>query len=798
MKRSVKHFFIILVLISWIVGAIDVTPVHAASSMQVVTAPLPPGWQSGFLYGVWGTSANDIYAVGYGNNGVADTPLIYHKDASNWTSYGLGLPQGWNTGYLFGVWGSSASDVYAVGFGYNGSTIAPLVYQWNGSNWSALSFSLPDGVTSGSLSGIWGSGANDIYVVGYGFSQGSIVPLMYHKNIMGWSLSTVSLPAEWSSVNFKGMWGSGLSNAYAVGTGVNGGTNRPLVYSKSGSTWSVAGLSLPSGTSSGYLSGIWGASVSDVYAVGYAYSGSTAVPLMYHRDSSTWTETSPGIPGGWSSGFLYGVWGSGTDDVYAVGSGNNGSILAPLVYYKNSTGWTEISPLPPVGWTSGSLFSVWGSGSSDVYAVGSGNNGVTTVPLIYRSSQGGQDSLAPGDVTGFAASTGATNGTVNLSWTAPADDDGGSVAAYLVKYSTSPFTSWNNGTAITTGLPAPGSPGTAQSMTVSGLVPHTLYYFAIRAQDEQYNLSTNYVAASATAQSGSQIPGQVTQVVPSGSINSNRPTYTWTADNTATWYHLWVDGPSGNVIQQWYTSAQANCNGSTCSVTPATILSSGAHTWWVRTWNGAGNGPWSAGMNFNVPAPSGLGGATLVSPTGSINNNTPVYTWNQVSGAAWYYLWVNGPNGNVIKQWYTSAQANCNGSTCSVTPTTALGSGSHTWWIQTYNAAGYGQWSAAMSFTPTPPGGATLVSPTGGINNNTPAYTWNQVSDASWYYLWVDGPSGNVIQQWYSSVQANCNGSTCTVTPTTTLGSGSHTWRIQTWNDAGYGPWSDSMSFESP
>jgi predicted outer membrane repeat protein len=187
--------------------------------------------------------------------------------------------------------------------------------------------------------------------------------------------------------------------------------------------------------------------------------------------------------------------------------------------------------------------------------------------------------------------------------------------------------------------------------------------------------------------------------------------------------------------------------------------------------------------------------ATLVLPNGNIATNAPTYTWNEVSEVTWYYLWVNGPSGNVIKQWYTSAQANCNGSTCSVTPSTDLSSGAHTWWIQTWNSAGYGPWSSGMNFTPTPPGKAALVSPSGSIGSTTPTYTWNEVSGATWYYLWVNGPSGNVIKQWYNAAQAGCNGSTCSVTPSTILSNGAHTWWIQTWNSVGYGPWSTGMNF---
>ncbi|MBW1973935.1 MAG: C10 family peptidase, partial [Deltaproteobacteria bacterium] len=42
--------------------------------------------------------------------------------------------------------------------------------------------------------------------------------------------------------------------------------------------------------------------------------------------------------------------------------------------------------------------------------------------------------------------------------------------------------------------------------------------------------------------------------------------------------------------------------------------------------------------------PEGLtpGKATLVSPSGTIDDNTPTYTWNEVDCATEYYLWVNG------------------------------------------------------------------------------------------------------------------------------------------------------------
>jgi hypothetical protein len=197
------------------------------------------------------------------------------------------------------------------------------------------------------------------------------------------------------------------------------------------------------------------------------------------------------------------------------------------------------------------------------------------------------------------------------------------------------------------------------------------------------------------------LPPAATLVSPSGTSCDTTPTYIWNAVSSATWYYLWVNGPSGPVIQQWYTAAQAGCASGTgtCAIAPATTLATGNHTWWIRTWNSSGYGPWSASKSFTVNPASPPGAVTLIAPSGSSLNPPPYYWWYEDSCATWYYLWVNGPSGNVIKQWYTAAQAHCDGTWCWVTNATALPGGTNTWWVQTWNSSGYGLWSNGMSFT---------------------------------------------------------------------------------------------------
>ncbi len=429
----------------------------------------------------------------------------------------------------------------------------------------------------------------------------------------------------------------------------------------------------------------------------------------------------------------------------------------------------------------------------------------------------GAPSAAPSKINDLAAVTGSTDGTVDLTWTAPSDDVG--VTSYLVRYSTSPITGegswWNNATPFPNSL-IPKSAGQTETLTVTGLTPGVTYYFAVRARDVNYFLGELSNPASAAAAGAPVAPPAASLVSPAGNIGStDNPTYTWNKVGTATWYYLWVNNSSGvAIIKQWY-EASSVCDDTTCSVTPDPILSIGNYTWWVQTWNSAGYGPWSSGLTFNITSTIPPGAAVLLSPAGNIGMNyTPTYTWSKVteaegqpeSAATWYYLWVNGPSGNVFKQWY-SVSSICAGSTCSVTPSITLSGGDHIWWVQTWNSAGYGPWSSGMSFsveTPTPPGAATLVSPSGNIGANyNPTYTWNKVTEAenqpesaaTWYYLWVNGPSGNVIKQWYEA-SAVCVDTTCSVTPTTTLSGGNYTWWVQTWNSAGYGPWSSSLSFD--
>ncbi len=111
-------------------------------------------------------------------------------------------------------------------------------------------------------------------------------------------------------------------------------------------------------------------------------------------------------------------------------------------------------------------------------------------------AQSGRTSCLPPDTTPPAAvsnltASSPTDSSLKLNWTASGDDGTtGTATSYDIRYSTSAITDANWGSATqASGEPAPLAAGSAQSMTVSGLSPSTLYYFAMKISDEVPNIS---------------------------------------------------------------------------------------------------------------------------------------------------------------------------------------------------------------------------------------------------------------------------------------------------------------------
>ena len=164
--------------------------------------------------------------------------------------------------------------------------------------------------------------------------------------------------------------------------------------------------------------------------------------------------------------------------------------------------------------------------------------------------------------------------------------------------------------------------------------------------------------------------------------------------------------------------------------------------------------------------------ATLVSPSGSMSGTTPTFTWNAVSNASSYYVWINdGSAAPRFTQWFTAAEAGCAGGTgtCAISTGLSLANGPGRWFVKTSNAGGDGPWSTAMDFMIGALDAPTLISPPP-ISTNNPTYTWDSVPGATFYYLWInDSSAAPKFTGWFDASDAGCASGTgtCSVTPGT-------------------------------
>jgi hypothetical protein len=135
---------------------------------------------------------------------------------------------------LHGVWGSSASDVYAVG--EDGTTLHYDGGQWLGVDYG---FSIYD-----DLWAVWGTSASDVFVAG---DSGTVL----HYDGARWAELNTRL-----GVDLRDIWGTSASNVIAAGA------EDATVAHYDGLNWYAVGRTYSR------MRGVWGSSPADVFAVG--------------------------------------------------------------------------------------------------------------------------------------------------------------------------------------------------------------------------------------------------------------------------------------------------------------------------------------------------------------------------------------------------------------------------------------------------------------------------------------------------------------------------------------------------
>ncbi|MCH7878574.1 MAG: thrombospondin type 3 repeat-containing protein [candidate division Zixibacteria bacterium] len=251
------------------------------------------------LWDIWGSSITDVFAVGFDG-------AIVHYNGMNWSAMASGTTEN-----LEGVGGSAAGDVFALGD-------AGVILHYDGANWSSMAS--PTGLD---LHEVWANSASDVFAVG---DSGTIL----HYNGAVWSEMNSG-----TSVGLHDVWGSAGNDVFVVGCG-------GAIFHYDGILWSE--MATPSPRT---LFAVWGNSANDIFA-GNVFGG------ILHYDGASWSAMSSG-----TFQALRAVWGNAGDNVFAVGWGT-------ILHYDGAVWSDSFERFLP----NQQFFGVWGSSSGEVMVVG--------------------------------------------------------------------------------------------------------------------------------------------------------------------------------------------------------------------------------------------------------------------------------------------------------------------------------------------------------------------------------------------------------------------------------------------
>jgi len=231
------------------------TWVRAPNATEDYTPP-------GLLYAAWATSPDDVRFVGVPANWEPPGQYLnsnqFVKSASD---AGIAWTRLEGTATIHGIWGTSPDDLWLIADN-------SIYYDWYNGQWvytdsqvgltlhgrrsgDDFTWTAVDSRANSVFRGIWGTSANDIWIVG---DSGTIRHL-------GESESAWSVVEAPTTETLHGVWAAAPNDAWAVG---ESGT----ILHWDGSAWNRAVAAFPANKRSPHLYGVWGSGPDDVWIVG--------------------------------------------------------------------------------------------------------------------------------------------------------------------------------------------------------------------------------------------------------------------------------------------------------------------------------------------------------------------------------------------------------------------------------------------------------------------------------------------------------------------------------------------------
>jgi hypothetical protein len=189
---------------------------------SVISSPDPGAGTSNYLSGVSALASNDVWAVGnYINGSNNGQTLVEHWNGAAWSV--VPSPNvGASTNELSALSALTINDVWAVGYYENGTARQALVEHWNGTAWSVVASPNP-GAGGSWLFGVSALTNNDAWAVGYQYNGTNDQTLVEHWNGNAWNVVTSSNLG--ATAELVGVAAVSAGDAWAVGYYDNAGSS---------------------------------------------------------------------------------------------------------------------------------------------------------------------------------------------------------------------------------------------------------------------------------------------------------------------------------------------------------------------------------------------------------------------------------------------------------------------------------------------------------------------------------------------------------------------------------------------
>ncbi|GAB4517890.1 MAG: hypothetical protein OHK0046_24950 [Anaerolineae bacterium] len=287
-----------------------------------------------------------------------------------------------------------------------------------------------------------------------------------------------------------------------------------------------------------------------------------------------------------------------------------------------------------------------------------------------------------------------------------------------------------------------------------------------------------------------------------GNLNqaSVRPDFVWMPvaglagkPTPAEWYNVVItdEHAAVTVLDTWFPAADI-CVLGVCVLTPSRDLLpvgfiNGTYAWRLRAWVNDSLSAFTDPVMFTVDAPlpqRPIGLGVSLAPL------HPVLTLHDDPGMAWVHLYLETDTGQQVYHGWVEKQ--CTDGLCTVTPDVYPANGSYRLYVQTWGPAGYSagsanDWTGPITFSLgyAPP--ATAENLAVQISERQPIFTWDAVTHATWYEVWVGTADFQTThyQSWFAAKALTC-GAVCTLRLTEFLPAETDlVWYVRSWGPGG-------------